>query len=57
MFGTARAALFVGGIYFVFTWSEHVRALIRRFDDLVRGAVVQPSDIPAFFANLSVPPD
>lgn len=57
VFGTARAALFVGGIYFVFTWSEHVRALIRRFDDLVRGAVVQPSDIPAFFANLSVPPD
>lgn len=54
VFGTARAAVFVGGFYFVFTWSEHIRALIRRFDELVRGAVVQPPDIAAFFAQLTV---
>lgn len=57
VFGTARAALFVGGIYFVFTWTEHIRALIRRFDQLVRGAVVQPHDIAAYFATLTVQPD
>jgi transcriptional regulator with XRE-family HTH domain len=57
VFGTARAAVFIGGIYFVFTWTEHIRALIRRFDELVRGAVVQPPDIAAFFATLHVTPD
>jgi transcriptional regulator with XRE-family HTH domain len=54
VFGTARAAVFVGGFYFVFTWTEHIRALIRRFDQLVRGAVVQPPDVAAFFATLKV---
>lgn len=54
VFGTARAALFVGGIYFVFTWTEHIRALMRRFDDLVRGAVVQPPDVGAFLARTPV---
>ena len=54
VFGTARAALFVGGIYFVFTWTEHIRALMRRFDELVRGAVVQPPDVPAFLARTTV---
>ena len=48
VFGTARAALFVGGIYFVYTWTGHIRALMRRFDVLVREAVVQPPDILAF---------
>ncbi|HEX7388530.1 MAG TPA: hypothetical protein VF286_00370, partial [Acidiphilium sp.] len=57
VFGTARAALFVGGIYFVFTWTEHIRALIRRFDQLVRGAMVQPHDIAAYFATLTAQPD
>jgi transcriptional regulator with XRE-family HTH domain len=57
VFGTARAALFVGGIYFVFTWSEHIRALIRRFDELVRGAVVQPPDVAEFFASLPIQED
>lgn len=54
VFGTARVALFVGGIYLVFTWSEHIRAMIRRFDELVRGAVVQPPDVAAFLGKLEV---
>ena len=57
VFGSARAALFVGGIYFVFTWTEHIRALVRRFDVLVREAVVQPPDIPAFLLGLSLDGD
>lgn len=57
VFGTARAAVFVGGIYIVFTWTEHIRALVRRFDELVRRAVVQPPDLPRFLAGLAVEDD
>ena len=57
VFGSARAALFVGGIYFVFTWTEHIRALVRRFDVLVREAVVQPPDVPKFLLSLTPEPD
>lgn len=57
VFGSARAAVFVGGIYFVFTWTEHIRALMRRFDELVRSAVVQPPDLPRFLASLAVEQD
>ena len=54
VFGSARAAIFVGGIYFVFTWTEHIRALVRRFDTLVREAVVQPTEIAGFLDRLEV---
>jgi len=57
VFGAARAALFVGGIYFVFTWTEHIRALMRRFDTLLREAVVQPPDVPRFLLGLSLDGD
>ena len=56
VFGTARAAIYVGGIYFVFTWTEHIRALVRRFDVLVREAVVQPTEITEFLDRLSLQP-
>jgi transcriptional regulator with XRE-family HTH domain len=57
VFGSARAALFLGGIYFVFTWTEHIRALMRRFDALVREAVVQPPDLPRFLMELTLDGD
>ena len=57
VFGSARAAVFMGGIYFVFTWTEHIRALVRRFDVLVREAVVQPPDLPSFLLELDVDSD
>ncbi len=56
VFGTARAAIFVGGIYFVFTWTEHIRALVRRFDVLVRESVVQPTEIAALLDRLRIQP-
>jgi transcriptional regulator with XRE-family HTH domain len=52
VFGASRAAIFLGGIYFVFTWTEHIRALVRRFDVLVREAVVQPTEIARFLDGL-----
>lgn len=48
VFGPLRAAIYVGGFYLVFNANEYIRLLTRRFDELVRGAVVQPHEIPAF---------
>lgn len=48
IFGPLRAALYLGQMYMVFTSTEHVRTLTSQFDDLIKGAVVQPPDIPAF---------
>ncbi|MCU1367957.1 MAG: transcriptional regulator, partial [Ilumatobacteraceae bacterium] len=48
IFGPLRAALYLGQMYLVLTSTEHVRTLTAQFDDLIRGAVVQPPDMPAF---------
>ena len=48
IFGPLRAALYIGQMYLVLTSAEHVRTLTRQFDDLIKGAVVQPPDVPAF---------
>lgn len=45
IFGPQRAALYIGGMYFVFNTTEHIRVLTRHFDGLIRGAVVQPHEI------------
>lgn len=52
VFGPQRVAMFLGGLYFVFTSNEYIQVMSRRFDDLIRAAVVQPSDVPAFLAGL-----
>lgn len=54
VFGPQRAMLYTGSLFFVFTASEHVRLLNRRFDDLVRASVVQPADVPDLFAKLAL---
>src|SRR3546814_7764665 len=36
IFGPKRAALYDGNMYLVFTTTEHIRVLTRRFDDLIR---------------------
>jgi transcriptional regulator with XRE-family HTH domain len=48
IFGPQRAALYLGQMYLVLTSTEHVHTLTRHFDDLIRGATVQPNEIPAF---------
>ncbi len=48
IFGPLRAALYLGQMYLVLTSTEHVRTLTAQFDDLIKGAVVQPPDVPAF---------
>lgn len=53
VFGPQRAILYIGGLFFVFTASKHVRLLNQRFDVLVRAAVVQPAGIPEVLAALA----
>ncbi len=47
VFGPKRAVLFLGPSYLVLNGSDHIRMFARRFDDMIRHAVVQPHDIDA----------
>lgn len=42
IFGQQRAAIYLGQMYLVLTSADHVRTLTAHFDDLIRGAIVQP---------------
>jgi len=52
VFGPMRAALYLGQTYFVFHSTDHIRALTRHFDQIVRGASVQPNEIAGFLRGL-----
>ncbi len=53
IFGPQRASLYLGQMYLVLTSSDHVRTLTGHFDELIRGAVVQPPDVAAHIARLA----
>lgn len=52
VFGSMRAAIYVGEMYFVFTSTEHIRELTRHFDQLIRNARVQPHEMAGFIRKL-----
>lgn len=52
VFGQMRAVIYIGQGYFVFNSTDHIRALTRQFDDLVRDAVVQAHDVADHAARL-----
>jgi hypothetical protein len=52
VFGPKRAVIYCGQMYLVFNSTEHVQLFTQHFDDLVRSAVVQPTDIAAFLGRL-----
>ncbi len=52
IFGPLRASLYLGQLYLVLTSSDHVRTLTRHFDELIRGAVVQPPEIADYVTRL-----
>ena len=52
IFGPLRAALYTGHGYLVLTAPKHVQPLARQFDRLIRAAVVQPADVPAYLNRL-----
>jgi len=52
IFGPKRAVIYVGQMYLVFNTLEHVRVFTAHFDDLVRSAVVQPTEIVDYLRKL-----
>jgi transcriptional regulator with XRE-family HTH domain len=52
VFGPLRAAIYLGQTYFVFQSTDHIRALTRHFDQIVRGASVQPTEIGGYLRGL-----
>ena len=53
VFGSKRAVLFLGQAYLVLNGSDHIRMFARRFDDLIRRAVVQPHAVGRLVAGLA----
>ncbi len=54
VFGPQRAAIFVGEMYLVLNATEHIRALTRHFDNLIRRAVTNANESAAFVRALTV---
>tara|TARA_R110002124_G_scaffold2864_17_gene18966 strand:+ start:196 stop:1053 length:858 start_codon:yes stop_codon:yes gene_type:complete len=52
VFGPKRAAIYIGDMYVVINSTEHIRALTRHFDDLIRRAAINPHDIATYVAGL-----
>jgi transcriptional regulator with XRE-family HTH domain len=52
VFGQKRAALYVGDMFFVFTSTEHIRALARHFDGLIRDARIHAHETVTFLRRL-----
>lgn len=52
IFGPKRVAVYMGQMYLVLTSTDHIRTLSSNFDELIRGAVVQPNEISSHVAEL-----
>lgn len=52
VFGPLRAVIYVGQMYFVFRSTEHIRSLTQHFDDLIRAAIVPPTEVPDMLRRL-----
>lgn len=52
VFGPKRATLYIGDMFFVFNATEQIRVLTRHFDDMIRAAVVQPTEVKGFLNDL-----
>ena len=52
LFGPMRAVIFIGQAYLVLNGTEHIRFFSRRFDELIRNAVIQPNEIAGFLDKL-----
>jgi len=48
IFGPLRTILFLGQVYLVLNSREHIRLFSKRFDELIRSAVVQPHEVAHF---------
>ena len=53
VFGPKRLALYMGGMYLVFTNTEQIRLMTRHFDQLVRASAVQAHDMAEWLRELA----
>ena len=53
VFGPQRAALYLGSLYLVVNSVEHIRALTRHFDMLIRAATIGPDRAAGHLSSLS----
>ena len=54
IFGPQRVAIYAGAMYIVFNATDQIREFTRHFDDLIRAAVVQPTDVVGFLESLAL---
>lgn len=52
IFGPQRVAFYVGGMYFVFKATDQIRVMSQHFDDLIKSAAIQPTEVGKFVARL-----
>ncbi len=52
IFGPQRVAFYVGSMYFVFKTTDQIRIVSQHFDDLIKSATIQPTDVGKFLAKL-----
>lgn len=52
IFGPLRVAVYFGEMYFVFNATEHIRVMTRHFDNLIRIAVVPPTEVKEYLTRL-----
>ena len=52
VFGRQRAVLYIGGAYLVITNQEQVREFTKKFDNLVRSALIGPDKVHEYLAEL-----
>lgn len=53
IFGSIRAAIYVGDMYIVLNATEPVRTLTRHFDNLIRAADINPHEAAAYARSLA----
>lgn len=52
IFGPLRVVIYLGQMYLVLNSREHIKVITTHFDDLIRSAVVQPTDVPTMLRKL-----
>lgn len=52
IFGPQRVAFYVGSMYFVFKATDQIRVVSQHFDDLIKSAAIQPTEVGGFLAKL-----
>lgn len=52
IFGPQRVAFYVGGMYFVFKATDQIRVVSQHFDDLIKSAAIQPTEVGKFLSKL-----